>query len=456
MNTIAISDTNPVSNNINPTDTVEGEVVFPAQPVILINDVAIRLGVWLSGLQSFLQIRNYSFGDNNRAKASTRDWTQEFHLTNSTLLLCSKLNLQLLKFLETQELKNQDVSNEEGVSEPGKFLFSFAEVSELAEILKHSILLNEALLRSAPLKFTEWVAWSMALSDKFDKARALPKIIQTAEHEGERFLPIELQNVLQSKPIPYAIEADLRIILPRIAKVLKWLNVVEEMLQKDEPLKPTLLLFARIYEQTQEMISYINNRLLRFSNEDDPIFAALDATIYAASIESRKVFNFELGGLAEIRQAPRIYAKIETSYALLNDSFQQTLVNFAQIIDPNVDPYKIFPNFKDKLGQSLALRQSLWNIKIEVSKVEQNPETASTEELYEKLNYFLKENLYFLFYKDCETVERFVEEVLRTNSKSDLVPILHRFGAYLETLFGQVNMRVLLANHPFEYPSQEV
>ncbi len=25
-----------------------------------------------------------------------------------------------------------------------------------------------------------------------------------------------------------------------------------------------------------------------------------------------------------------------------------------------------------------------------------------------------------------------------------------RFGAYLETLFGQVNMRVVLAKHPFE------
>jgi len=32
------------------------------------------------------------------------------------------------------------------------------------------------------------------------------------------------------------------------------------------------------------------------------------------------------------------------------------------------------------------------------------------------------------------------------------VPILHRFGAYLETLFGQVNMRTVLADHPFENP----
>ena len=33
---------------------------------------------------------------------------------------------------------------------------------------------------------------------------------------------------------------------------------------------------------------------------------------------------------------------------------------------------------------------------------------------------------------------------------ANLAPILHRFGAYLETLFGQVNLRMVLAQHPFE------
>jgi hypothetical protein len=60
----------------------------------------------------------------------------------------------------------------------------------------------------------------------------------------------------------------------------------------------------------------------------------------------------------------------------------------------------------------------------------------------------------FLMFKDCETVERFVEEILRTKNRQDLVPILHRFGAYVETLLGQVNMRTVLANHPFDYPKE--
>ena len=56
----------------------------------------------------------------------------------------------------------------------------------------------------------------------------------------------------------------------------------------------------------------------------------------------------------------------------------------------------------------------------------------------------------YLFYKDTETVERFVEEILITKQTKDLVPILHRFGAYLDTLLGQVSLRAVLVQHPFD------
>jgi hypothetical protein len=67
-----------------------------------------------------------------------------------------------------------------------------------------------------------------------------------------------------------------------------------------------------------------------------------------------------------------------------------------------------------------------------------------------KVKEFIEKSLRLLHYKDGETFERFAEEIEAASEKKDLVPILHRFGAYLETLFGQVSMRSVLANHPFE------
>ena len=439
------------NTTFNPTNFAVQEEDAPVLTALDAADLEFEIGVWLSGLESFLNIRNHSFAEESGTKAALRDWTIEFRLTHSTLLACSKMAFQLERVI-----KNRDFSSDENdeVQLTNEFEISTDEIYKLSQALKDSVLLNEGLLRAAPLKFGEWTAWSNFLSDKLKNLEAVEKLIHSAEKTGEEFLPDAFRQLLETRPMSFAMEADLRLALPRFAKILKWLSVIEKMLQNDEPLKTSLLLFSRIYEQIQEMMAYINNRLLRFPNEEDALFGSLDGAAYTASIELRKVYNYELAGLAEIRPTPAVYAKMETAFSLLNDSFQQTLVNFAQLIEPNIEPTKLFPNFQSKLKQSLILRQNLWDILQSVKKVEQNPESFPMNSLHEQLKDFLGTTLHFLFYKDMETVERFIEEVLITTDKKDLVPILHRFGAYLDTLFGQINMRVVLAKHPFEYPPE--
>lgn len=402
------------------------------------SDLAFHLGLWLSGLESFLNIRNHSFAEDNRSKVSARDWTREFRLTHSTFLLCSRLAFQL-----GNKIKNEDQTD---------FEFSSEEIFNLSQTLKDAILLNEGLLRAAPLKFGEWTAWSNLLHDKFKTLGVFDKLIKSAEQTGEQSLPENLVKLLESKPIPFSAKADLQLVLPRFAKILKWLSIIGEMLKQDEPLKPALLIFSRIYEQINEMTSFINNRLLRFPNEEDELFGTLDGAAYTASIELRKVFNHELSGLVDIRTTPSVYAKIETAYALLNDSFQLTLISFATLIEPSIEAGQIFPNLKTKFEQSMILRQKMWDILQDVRNAEQNPESFPVDNLHNELIDFRNRTQHFLFYKDKETIERFIEEVLIAKNKKDLVPILHRFSAYIETLFGQVNMRVVLANNPFEYP----
>jgi hypothetical protein len=58
-------------------------------------------------------------------------------------------------------------------------------------------------------------------------------------------------------------------------------------------------------------------------------------------------------------------------------------------------------------------------------------------------------------YKDWEACERFIEEVSAARGAIELTPVLHRFGAFLETLFNQVSMRTVLADHAFDYPALE-
>lgn len=416
------------------------------------DDIRFDLGLWLSGLESFLNAGNHSFVDRDRAK-TTRDWTKEFRLTHSTLLLCAKLNFRLLKSL-TDGDQMRSAKSFDGLNKNASELTA-EELHEFSLALKDTVLLSESLIRAEPLRLGEWKAWCNILSERLKSMPAFDKLIAAAEKAGESHLPQVLVDLLQSRPIPFSEKADLQQILPRFAKILKCLSVVGRMLKDDEPLKPTLLIFSRVHELTHEMVNHINNRLSRFPNEDAELFRSLDSASYTTSIELRKVYDQELSGLVGIRPSLSIYARVETAYALLSDSLQQILVGFARLIDPAIETNALFPNFKLKLERSLTLRKDLWGVIECVQAAEQNPEGKPREALNKRLEEFLQESVHYLFYKDKETVERFVEEIFVTRDKKDLVPILHRFGAYLETLFSQINNRTVLEGHPFDIPEKK-
>lgn len=437
------------NGNLSSTDTME-KAFSPAVPAIDATEAAFELGLWLSGLDSFLNVRNYLFADENRARAATRDWTKEFRLTHSTLLQCARLNFSYAKTVQENGPLPPQRPGKSGNEFDGPVEITAEEISEFSLVLKEAVMLNDGMLRAAPLKFGEWTSWCAILSEKLKASPTFDKLIANAEKTGDDFVPEPLLKLLKSKTLSTAEQNDLQVILRRFSRILKWLSVVGRMLRNDEPLKPALLIFARVYEQTQEMISYINNRLLRFPDEEAELFGSLDGAAYTASIELKKVYNQELTGIISIRPSPTVYARVETAYALLNDSFQQILAGFARLIDPSTDPAAIFPNFTIKFEQSVTLRKDMWKILQSVQAAEQNPEKAKIERVNKDLTAFLHDTLGFMFYKDKETVERFVEEILIARDKKDLVPILHRFGAYLETLFGQINMRSVLLAHPFD------
>ena len=420
--------------------------VKPVDP----EETIFQLGLWLSGLESFLNLYNSTLAKENYL---SHDWSREFRLTHLVSQSCSKLTLDLSNLLKkdvsSNSLKDEIELIENLDSYSSLSEFTADELFELAGTLRESILLSEGLLRGSQLGFSDWTVWNNSLRDKIKNVEAVQKLIDVAERDAGEYLPETLRGLTKDREILSALEADLKLLLPYFAKVLKWLSVVGTMLSEDRPLKTTLLLFARISEQMQEMMDYINNRLMRYPNEEDELFGSLDSAAYTASIELRKVYDQELKELIDVRPSPLVFAKIENSYCLLNDSLQLTLVNFARLIEPDIEATDIFPSLKEKEEQSIKLREDMWELSGAVKEAEKDPENYPFDSLFEQLETFSKETLGFIFYKDIETVERFIEEIMLTKDRKDLVPILHRFGAYLETLLGQVNMRAVLSKHPF-------
>ena len=399
--------------------------------------LATLLGIWLTSLESYLDIRNHSIAEENRARAARRDWSGEFRLTHSALLRCARMSYELMNGLEQTGTQIKDFNSSPPVSAD--------EIFALTRIIKNTVLISEGILRAAPLRIDEWKAWCDNLTTKLNSSAAYNKLSDYTEYESRKFLP----DIFRSAP--QIMSDDCLEILQFIGQILARLETVGKMIERDEPLKPTLLIFARIYEQISQMTEFINNSLLRMKNETDEIFGLLDGVAYVASIELKKVYRQELNDIGGIRPAMSVRAKIEAAHGLLTDSFRQSLIGFAALIDPTVTAETLFPAFRQKREKTLVLRRELWNLLQMVQNAEQNPDTFPLPDLNERLSDFTAATMQSLMYKDWETFERFVEEVVRTRYRKDLVPLLHRFGAYLETLFGQVNMRGVVADFPFEY-----
>lgn len=429
----------------------ESAVVFAADdvqhdvhPVIAVFDpeeIAFELGAWLIGLRAFSRACTDAFADEGNTQAAALDRTREFRISHAALLKCADLNFRLRKTMTSKE-DSALLLERAGVS--------VRDIDDLAADLRGMILLNESISASPTQSFGEWRSWNAAMDRQFALSTTVGRLSSFVLNDGKRELPKKLLELFERPSVGFSDRVDIDDILPRVGTILRCLEIIGRMLHNDKPLKPSLVIFAAVYEHTGQLIEHINNRLARFPNEEAALFNSLDSASYGASLELKKVFKQELRGIVRLLPPPSVHARVETAYALLLDSFQQILIELARAVDPNASPFDFFPRFQLKLDQSLVLRDHLWKIFKNVQSAEQSPEKPVVDELRTELTSFLGSTINFLHYKDGETLERFNEEVHAARDKKDLVPILHRFGAYLETLFGQICMRAVLAGHPFD------
>ncbi|MBK9155644.1 MAG: hypothetical protein IPM25_15780 [Chloracidobacterium sp.] len=427
---------------LQPTVSAKGFAV----PARIERDAAeplFEIGLWLCGLESFLCNWDRISRDAARYGDPEAAWSREFRLTYTALLKCAELNHELRAGLsrsrkEPSRNEHSEIDNYR-VADCDRFLL---EIREL-------MILNRNLLGGHDLKFDAWKAWNELLVERLRSSPAASKFASGWGADSVSHLPGDLKKLLSRRGLSFSDRADLTEVLSRFALIMRSLGVIGSMLRNDEPLKPTVLIFAKVHEVSQSLISFINNRLTRFQDESAELFSSLDGASYTASLELKKVYQQELTGIVGIRPAPSIHAKVETAYASLNDSFEQILAGFARLVDPQVVVTDLFPGIHLKLERSLSLRRHLWKALQAVKNAEADPRPALVDAVRKELTIFMAEPIEYLFFKDRDTLERFAEEVIATSDTKDLVPILHRFGAYLETLFGLVNMRTVLASHPF-------
>lgn len=438
----------PVAPGANPASRDDGD---PYE-----RELAMRL----HALRCFFNTSNQPFAESARATILQRDFTPEMLIVQDALLRSSQLIHGLmddpdaashntrpveisLKQRSTEDLRSLDTSGAE------------SSLDLLAEIVGDAWTVCKGLLVAPVVSFHTWASFGKSVGRQLESSRAAARLMRGARPHTETSLHQSLRAMVE-RVAPDALAGDLLLIFIGLARLLEILRYVLDSLQHDQPLKQTLPVFALVQEEARGLLELIQTRTLRIEDLDEEVFNALDGTSYAIGMELRKTFEHELSGVSSLRQAPLVYARIENAHGLLRDCFQQSTVALAQLFDPTLEGTRLFANFQTKLDQSLHLRRDLWMLLDAVRRAEKGGGRRGSTPLIERLVVFRQGSLRYLMYKDRESFERFLEEVgAATRGKTELAPVLHRFAAYLETLFGQVNMRAALAAHPFDPTAAE-
>lgn len=432
----------PVTNNESETAEERGGAAFR------------ELATWLRALRSFFKTSNHPLPETARAEILTRDFSNEMHIARESLLSC----LQLISVARSNSLTsyNEEPSRAE---ERGQLLNRYRHpfisdaavhsLGELSEIIGDASNIAAALVKAPSVDFTSWSSFGKILMREFAGCEASRELLHVAEEQPAHDLHPSLL-ALAEKAEPDALSTDLLDIFNRLNGLLESLAVIETALKCDRPLRALLPIFTLVREGSRDVLDFIEKRTLHIENLSPEIFDALDGTAYALRMELRKTYEGELDGLVSLSAPPTIYGKVESAHGLLRDCFQQSNVALAQIFDREISGKHLYRGFQTKLEQSLVLRRDLWKLLQLARRAQKEGAQQGVNELFERLNAFRDGSLRYLMYKDWESFERFSEEVATAREASELARVLHRFEAYLETLFGQVNMRAVLSDQPFD------
>ncbi len=409
--------------------------------------------MWLRALRSFFNAANHPMTDVERAALGERSFKCETSIIRDTLVR----SLQLLSTLARNG--GPPGFGEEGVAAPVQesppaaaalgLVGAKESLGDLGEVFKDVCRLSDALLESSSVGFAAWSSLGSVLERELGRSEAAGLILAA----GQAAAAAELQEQLISLAhglTPEDLGEDLLEIFHAFSRLLVLLRFIEVSLKGDTQLKRLLPVFTLVHEETRSLLDFIEGRALRVEGVARGASEILDGTAYAVRMELRKAFEHELTGLCSVRQPPQLFAKVENATGLLRDCYQQSVVALAQSFEPGLDGGTLFRSFTTKLEQSLELRRELWKLVLLVARASADGHEPPARHVLEALDAFGEGSQRYLMYKDWEALERFSEEIDSARDAGELSRTLHRFEAYLETLFGQVSMRAVLADRPFD------
>lgn len=297
-----------------------------------------------------------------------------------------------------------------------------------SNLYEEEIDLDDLLLQQPPVKAVSVAAAPLATQPPIALHENIARIVESIE-------PLPIREVM------------LRV-FTELARLLNYMELIAEGINQDKTLQNTTILFRLVNEKAQAFLSYLNANTALVTERHEGLGKTLESISFAITHELNRVYKEEVPAINSTRRSVFSRAELTWIYGLLHNCFQQSTITLVQVFDPSLEGSHLFEDYKIKLDQSIILHRELSELLRQVGRAEKETGLLMKLSFINRLQAFQNETMHLLMYRDWDTFETFVDEIIHTyNSMEDLAPALHKFARYLETLLRHVGMRGVLINY---------
>ena len=417
-----------------------------------------ELEMWLQSFERFFRIKNQPLSDKELRALTLRNWSEELRLVDNVIQRVVQLCAAILTE-EQVDLARFDryiegyMRRDETAVDPyiGKLIRQTTPEAGLT-LLKESFedihLILTDLVKLSRLPYSTFTAVGKVLYREVRRSHLLALLID------KKFKPVHdriknpaVSAVIRGIPSPVERKQGAKVFL-ELFRLLHYLDYANPEGLDEDGLRNTILVFSLITAETRLLLTYIEKRVLRNADHDQPLYQLYDSFVYCVPLELKKVINTELIDISVSRQAEGVRTRVENSHGILKDCFQQSIVQLAQLFSPTIEGSDVFPDFMAKLDQSVRLRDGLARLIKAVHGFQEKKDEVTAVRMKEEISGFYDHNIKFLMYRDWSGFELFFIEILKCGSLPALSQIAHRFETFLSTLFREIQKRAILQNVP--------
>jgi hypothetical protein len=236
-------------------------------------------------------------------------------------------------------------------------------------------------------------------------------------------------------------------ILTELSRLIKYLQLIEPQLSEDGPPRKTIVIFRAVHERAHALSNFVNVAAAETERSDETLYEVLNGIGFALRHELHRVYEAGAPGLVAAEDSGPTGGRAIRAHGLLLNCFQQSIITLLQALDPTLDGFSLFEDFKVKREQSIVLYGELLSLLAKVRKAQNEFGLLQSISLTNSLNQFRLETLHFLMYQDWAEFEGFIAEIVETHDDARaFLEALRKFTSYLETLIAQVSLRTVLKN----------